>query len=101
MKVAFDVVNLDLLHPLALDVERPQMLLETLYYVDAVLAHARDKDDGLKMLKRYDRSTHLAQRVEVVGTTDQRGLRGGERYITGHVAYIIPVSTKWPEPEIA
>lgn len=34
--------------------------------VDAVLAHARDKGDGLKMLKPYDRSTHLAQRVEIM-----------------------------------
>ena len=34
--------------------------------VDAVLTHARDKGDGLKMLKPYDRSTHLAQRVEIM-----------------------------------
>jgi integrase len=34
--------------------------------VDAVLAHAKDKHDGHKMMKPYDRSTRLAQRMEVM-----------------------------------
>ncbi|MFP1590811.1 hypothetical protein ACLB1M_04835 [Escherichia coli] len=56
----------------------------------AVLAHARDKGDGLKMLKPDDLSNASGAAGGdngMVGTADQRGLRG-EGDITGNAAYI-------------